>query len=324
MKRALIVALVVVVAGLAAVVLLRRMNRDGADPVALSLNDYAEIPVAPPAALPHAAQPSPAAPAASAGTRAVPGAGNAVTPSARARLTAALALLEVDKKMEARLALTDLILDTPQDSDFRGKVKGTLDELNRDLFFSPAATPDSIAYKVQPNDNLWKIARDHRSSPELIMLVNRRKRDVLRPGERLKIPSGEFSVIVEKAHFRLILLLNNHYIKEYAVGLGKDDTTPTGSFVIQSGKMVKFPTWTGPDGRMYPFKHPANPLGTRWIGFKETEQKETEQYAGYGIHGTTDPESIGKQSSNGCVRMLNRDAEEIFSMLRPGERVTIR
>jgi len=322
MKRALIVALVVVVAGLAAVLFLRHMNRDDADPVDLSLSNYMEVPVNPPPVAPSSAPPGATAqtsPPANTGAPAAPEQGNSVTPSARAKLTAALALLEVNKKMEARLALTELILDTPQDSDFRTKVKGTLDELNRELFFSPMATPDSIIYKVQPNDNLWKIARDHRSSSELIMLVNRMSRDMVRPGQRLKIPSGEFSVIVEKAHFRLILLLNDHYIKEYAVGLGKNDTTPTGSFVIQSGKMVKFPTWTGPDGKMYPFKHPANPLGTRWIGFTETEE-----HAGYGIHGTTDSESIGKLSSKGCVRMMNKDVEEIFSMLRPGERVTIR
>ncbi len=329
MKRALVVALVVIVGGLAAALLLRHMSRDGAEPAPLSLSNYAEIPIEPLAATQQAVSPIPPTGAntvlptapdhGDTAAPATPDQGEPVTPAARAKLTAALALLEVNKKMEARLALTELILHTPQDSDFRSKVRGTLDELNREMFFSPTATSDSVAYKVQPNDSLWKIARDQRSSPELIMLVNRRKRDMVRPGERLKIPSGEFSVIVEKAHFRLILLFNNHYIKEYPVGLGKDDRTPVGSFVIQSGKMVKFPTWTGPDGKMYSSKDPANPLGTRWIAFEETEQ-----HAGYGIHGTKAPESIGKQSSNGCIRMLNRDVEEVFSMLRPGENVTIR
>ena len=59
-------------------------------------------------------------------------------------------------------------------------------------------------------------------------------------------------------------------------------------------------------------------LGTRWLGFAEKGE-----YQSYGIHGTNDPNSIGRNVSNGCVRMLNKDVEEIFSMLQIGDKVQI-
>ena len=45
---------------------------------------------------------------------------------------------------------------------------------------------------------------------------------------------------------------------------------------------------------------------------------------GYGIHGTTEPESIGKAQSNGCIRMLNKDVEELFGLVTIGTPVIIR
>ena len=44
---------------------------------------------------------------------------------------------------------------------------------------------------------------------------------------------------------------------------------------------------------------------------------------GYGIHGTWDESTIGRQSSAGCVRMRNADVAEIFMLLPRGTPVTI-
>ncbi len=52
---------------------------------------------------------------------------------------------------------------------------------------------------------------------------------------------------------------------------------------------------------------------------------DTARVRGIGIHGTTDPASIGTSASDGCIRMLNQDVEEIFLMipLNPHVPVTI-
>jgi len=54
---------------------------------------------------------------------------------------------------------------------------------------------------------------------------------------------------------------------------------------------------------------PNGPVGTVWIALSKPT---------YGIHGTPDPEKIGKTNSNGCIRLTNWDAEELAKMVSPG------
>ena len=63
-----------------------------------------------------------------------------------------------------------------------------------------------------------------------------------------------------------------------------------------------------------PADSPDNILGSRWMGF---------DLPGYGIHGTTEPESIGKSCTQGCVRMLNSEVEELYDIVPVGTEVTI-
>ncbi len=43
----------------------------------------------------------------------------------------------------------------------------------------------------------------------------------------------------------------------------------------------------------------------------------------YAIHGTNQPDSIGKDQSLGCVRMVKGDLEELYDMVPKGTKVTI-
>jgi hypothetical protein len=43
----------------------------------------------------------------------------------------------------------------------------------------------------------------------------------------------------------------------------------------------------------------------------------------FGIHGTNEPRSIGRNASHGCIRMRNRDAEELFELVRVGDTVEV-
>jgi lipoprotein-anchoring transpeptidase ErfK/SrfK len=230
-------------------------------------------------------------------------------------------LLKDGKKPEARTMLTKLILPAPE-GPVREEMRKMLDEINKELFFSSAPSPDSVVVEVQQDDTLSGIAKQQGRDvyfTEVIMLVNhisdaRR----IRAHQKLKIPNGTFSAVVQKQAHRLIILFNGEYIKEYPVALGAPDSpTPEGAFVLDIGK-AKDPTWTAPDGQVYKFGDPKNILGTRWMPFNNTED-----HHGLGIHGTTDPESLGKDVSNGCIRMLNDDVNEIFGMLAPGNRVEI-
>ncbi|MEK6677095.1 MAG: L,D-transpeptidase [Planctomycetota bacterium] len=54
---------------------------------------------------------------------------------------------------------------------------------------------------------------------------------------------------------------------------------------------------------------PRNPVGLCWIGLS---------LPGYGIHGTPQPEMIGKTGSHGCIRLTNWDAIRLARMIAPG------
>ena len=92
--------------------------------------------------------------------------------------------------------------------------------------------------------------------------------------------------------------------------------TPEGDFEIAT--KLKNPPWYR-RGERIEYGDPRNILGTRWIGFRDTAE-----YQGYGIHGTTKPESIGKAQSDGCIRMLNGDVEELFGLVTIGTPVIIK
>ena len=119
-------------------------------------------------------------------------------------------------------------------------------------------------------------------------------------------------IVVSLADRKLALVEDGAVKKIYPVAVGKATTpSPTGTFAIVN--RVTNPTYYHPGQVVEP--GPQNPLGTRWIGLNQK---------GYGIHGTNAPRSIGKAASHGCIRMAQRDLEELFEMVRPGDVVEIR
>ena len=96
---------------------------------------------------------------------------------------------------------------------------------------------------------------------------------------------------------------------ETAVGAPKSPS-PTGTYKIVNS--IADPTWYTKGRIVGPGK--CNPLGTRWLGLSAK---------GYGIHGTNVPSSIGRNASHGCIRMRNRDVEELFKMVAVGDQVEL-
>ena len=59
---------------------------------------------------------------------------------------------------------------------------------------------------------------------------------------------------------------------------------------------------------------PNCPVGVAWMGL---------DLPGYGIHGTPNPESIGRPESHGCFRLSNWNAARLYSMVKPGVKVLV-
>ncbi len=222
--------------------------------------------------------------------------------------------LKNGKKYEARNELSDLYF-AQTDKDKQAEIKNKLDELNAELVFSKEHSPDAFIYVVRPGDTLIGIASKYNTNYEFIVRINNKHRTSIKVGERLKILKGNVTVLVDKSDYTLTLLLDGRFIKQYPVGTGKSDKTPVGKFIVDN-KLIN-PVWYSPDG-IYQFGDPNNILGTRWIGFEDKKG-----LYGYGIHGTTDPSSIGKEMSNGCIRLRNEDVEDLFDYVKPKLTVVI-
>jgi lipoprotein-anchoring transpeptidase ErfK/SrfK len=223
--------------------------------------------------------------------------------------------LREGKKIEARNILSDLFINKRIPKKQK-EIKELLDKLNKELIFSPLPLPDAVIYTVQPGDVLERIARKFNTTYELIMRINDKTTTRIRVGEKLKILTGKTKILINKSDFTLTLLLNNYYVRQYKICIGKDDKTPEGIFEVKD--KLKKPTWYAPQGGVFPYGHEENILGTRWIGFKDRPDA-----SGFGIHGTTQPETIGTAASMGCIRMLNTDVEEVYDFVTSDTEIII-
>jgi lipoprotein-anchoring transpeptidase ErfK/SrfK len=166
-------------------------------------------------------------------------------------------------------------------------------------------------HTVVPGDSLYVIAMKYKTTIANIKQANGLKKDVIYPGMKLNVAAEIYSIQVDKSDNLLSLSFNGKLVKQYNVATGKDGSTPEGEFKIVN--KLENPTWYHA-GAVVPPDSPENILGSRWLGFDRP---------GYGIHGTTLPETVGQQSSAGCVRMVNKDVEELSGLIPVGTKVTI-
>jgi len=214
------------------------------------------------------------------------------------------------QRIEAR-AMYRLLLERFANSPLAAEAQKRLGNVNAALFFSSTVTDQDIVYEVKPGDTLGKIAAAHRTTVGALKQANGFSTDTIQPKQKLKVSKGVFRIAVDKSQNQLLLTEENRFIKSYTVATGKDNSTPVGIFKIIS--KVPNPVWYK-QGAVVPPESPENILGTRWMGI----DKE-----GYGIHGSTDLNSIGQQVTAGCVRMTNADVEELFGIVPLGTEITI-
>lgn len=107
-----------------------------------------------------------------------------------------------------------------------------------------------------------------------------------------------YSIAINVSKRSLILYKDAAIYKTYKVAVGKPATpTPKGTFKIINRTL-----------------NPGGPFGARWLGLSIPH---------YGIHGTNNPSLIGKNITNGCIRMYNRSVIELSNLVPIGTPVSI-
>ncbi len=213
---------------------------------------------------------------------------------------------------------------TESGSEERKQMYQKLQEPADKVFKSGEKFLDAKEYVVQQGDALSRVARKFNVGMGWLNYTNHRSLPVtgpnadaiatrLRPQDRLVIYPGRLYLETYIRDTRLSIFYKDlYFVKSYRVGVGKGgaEKTPTGEYIV-TNKSAK-PRWTHPEtGEVLEYDDPDNILGTRWIGIN---------LSGYGIHGI-DPEledTIGTKSSMGCIRMKNRNCEELFDIIPNG------
>ncbi len=125
------------------------------------------------------------------------------------------------------------------------------------------------------------------------------------------------TVIVDTEQKVAFLVLPEGKAIRYGVGIGRAGFSWAGRGIIQFKRA--WPTWTPPSNmierqpELEEFRYGMapgldNPLGARALYIFQNGRDTL-----YRLHGTSDPQSIGKAVSSGCVRFLNQDVIDIYN-----------
>lgn len=143
---------------------------------------------------------------------------------------------------------------------------------------------------------------------------------------REQYPPGQ--ILVFPRNFFLYHVFDPERAIRYGVGVGKAGLEFRGTAIIE--RKAEWPSWkpTNDMIRRNPDRYarfadgmpggPEIPLGARAL-YLYRDGRDTY----YQIHGTTEPWSIGKSVSNGCIRMLNEHVMQLYDQVQIGTPVTV-
>lgn len=221
------------------------------------------------------------------------------------------------------LMLPELFDAAGQPMDARKQVIATITSLNALVMTWRTGVPGvTTSYEVKPGDSPVRIVSRQKLpyGPNVLLFWNHGGNldpSRLRAGEVLVVPTEALEARVDRTRHLLGLYLGGVLVKEFQVGVGKA-TSPTHPGVYEVKDKYLNPDWHVPpellqpgQPRVIPYGDPRNELGDAWIPISSPEHP-----TGFGIHGTTRPDTVGTDCSNGCVRLRNAEAIEMTNWLR--------
>lgn len=140
---------------------------------------------------------------------------------------------------------------------------------------------------------------------------------------------SEGTIVIETSNHFLYLMLSDTQALRYGIGVGKAGLAFKGAAIV--GRKAKWPTWRPTDNMIArsPEKYARftggmpggtkNPLGARALYLYRNDRDTL-----YRIHGTTEPSSIGRSVSNGCIRMINEHVIDLYKRVPVGAPVTVK
>ena len=255
------------------------------------------------------------------------------------RLTTLFAAARSDPAQLVPLVLEASRTIAGLDGDEGHALATRLEPFSSRLFFGPAVVPGMERvglrlHTVQPGELPSRIARRYSIGSGFLAYLNEGYDERrLQAGQKLKVLdlSGDdaFILIVDRDRHRVSAWCaapdtDDWVLMAYVpVGLGAPET-PTPSGTTRVTKRVLNPEWTDPvSGQVFAPDDPGNLLGGYWMAL---DAEGLGGRKGIGLHGYTGEEPqawIGKNRSNGCIRMLQADIDRIYHLAVEGSSVRI-
>ena len=254
-------------------------------------------------------------------------------------LDSGLDLLKHDKTIEARTALSAAFLSGRLSAAQARQAQSELEKLAQKTIFSDEVLegdPYAYYYTIQPGDMFVTLeCRLHLHVPDqLITRINNLSRPQdIRSGQRIKFIRGPFHAIVSKSRFTVDVLLQREDLPPVWVAgplrAGQERHDSAGRLAGRQGRRrrrgaprreTRSPDLEPARQRRYPRPDRFRPGGLRpghkglWIGLVGIDAS-TRGRQHYGIHSTSDPASIGKEQSLGCIRLADDDIDLLYSLL---------
>lgn len=258
--------------------------------------------------------------------------------AATRELQSGLAMAKEKRLLDARPVLTAALLSGRLTAAQEKQALAELMKLSKKTILgSEVVEGDPYAYHgtFAPGDKLRHLERRERLRvPDAFLLrVNGWERDIDARAGRIKLVRGPFHAVVSKGRFTMDLLLHREglplvWVARVPCGLGKEGSTPLGAWRVGRdlggsvgvGGKQQFAAWWPPEGAGLDgpilYGKPGYALGAKglWIGLAGIDAR-TKGKLHYGIHSTSEPDSIGKELSLGCIRLADDDIDLVYSML---------
>lgn len=221
------------------------------------------------------------------------------------------------RSLLSRLLFAENLKLSAADAD---AVRQRLAEVNRELLWTRQITDGDTITKPFQNDGkyLSQIGVQHRVPYQLLERINNMDARNLQKDQIIKVIQGPLHARVSKTRFVMDVYAIDAqgmpvFVQSFPVGLGKN--TPMGNWEVIKGSKVQNPSWKDElNGDYFASDDPENPIGEYWIAIEGLDDDNRDK-RGFGIHGTIEPDSIGKEESRGCIRLLDDDIEMVYYML---------
>jgi LysM repeat protein len=228
-----------------------------------------------------------------------------------------VALRKSGKLVPARDAFTAFVEQNPYSTKI-DEAKTMLGEINTQIFLSPIPAPEKEIYVVKQGDVINRVAKQMKTTGELIMRSNGMQGTMLRIGQKLAVPPADFSIVISRKQEKVILSNKGKFFKQYPIAAWPPSLAkkaPTGKPAPPppklAGKVTEKMAWHG--GTRITFAEKGYAEATHWIQIN---------IAHCTLHSETN-EKADTYPPGGGIRLSRQALEELAALLSKGDSVTL-